>query len=119
MGWRGAAIAENASDRFLGSGWPLLREVLLFEPLRRPQQRRVQADPTRDAVGDQLGDGSGGEQPEQVPGAETRTFGELVPGEAVGIFEPQEHPPERGGRKTRVRHGRLLPVECVTRSRAT
>ncbi|MGH2967110.1 MAG: hypothetical protein ACRDMH_17265, partial [Solirubrobacterales bacterium] len=40
------------------------------------------------------------------------------PGQALVVSEPQEHPPERGGRKTRVRHRRLLPVEGVERMRA-
>src|SRR4029453_1903293 len=44
-----------------------------------------------------------------------RADSELVPGQALVVSEPQEHPPERRGRKTRVRHGRLLPVEVRSR----
>jgi hypothetical protein len=50
-----------------------------------------------------------------MPGADARAVGELIPGQALVVSEPQEHPPKRGGRKTRVRHGRLLPVRVRSR----
>src|SRR6266508_6548500 len=78
--------------------------VLLPEPLLWPEQRRMQADPTRDPVGDQLGHGPSSQEPEEMPGGDARTVGELVPGQALAVSESQEHPPERCGRKTRVRH---------------
>src|SRR6266508_1033754 len=92
--------------------------VLLPEPLLWPEQRRMQADPTRDSIGHKLGDGPSSQEPEQMPGGDARAVGELFPGQALVVSESQEHPPERGGRETRVRHGQLLPVEGAEQMRA-
>src|SRR6266508_4539163 len=73
--------------------------VLLPEPLLWPEQRRMQADPTRDPVGDQLGHGPSSQEPEEMPGGDARTVGELVPGQALAVSESQERPPETRGRK--------------------
>jgi hypothetical protein len=62
--------------------------VLLPEPLLWPEQRRMQANPTRDPVGDQLGDGSSSQEPEQVSGADARAVSELFPGQALVVSEP-------------------------------
>jgi len=78
----------------------------------------MQADPTRDPVGDQLGDGPGSQEPEQMPGGDARAVGELIPGQALVVSEPQEHPPERAAGRRACVIGRLLPVEGAEQMRA-
>jgi hypothetical protein len=47
----------------------------------------MQADPTRDPVGDQFGDGPSSQEPEEVPGADARAVRELVPRQALVVSE--------------------------------
>jgi hypothetical protein len=50
---------------------------------------------------------------------QARPVGELVPGQALAVTEPQEHPLKGSGGQTGVRHRRLLPVGVLDSGRAS
>jgi hypothetical protein len=87
-------------------GKSVAARVLLLEPLPRPEQRGMRPirHDTRSATSSETVRAAS-QEPEQVPGADARAVGELVPRQALVVSESQEHPPERGSRKTRLRHG--------------